>query len=113
MPDLINDFGITRCFTAGETLEGSEHKIGRIFKVKDGLYPLKIVSGLVRELAIFDRHTPLTAPFAIDLDTYYSIHASRTFLVNGILHQDKHIRHKHSGATFVEPGIFLSKPPFH
>src|SRR6266487_91046 len=101
VPDLINHLWIATCLSTGEALESSEHKVRRIFEVKQGLYILKIVGRLIGERTIFDRHAPFPAPLTIYLDAEHCVYTFGRFLVHSHLHEDKHVWHEHSCCTLI------------
>src|SRR6266571_6591120 len=75
VPDLIDYLRVSACLSAWEALEGGEHEVRGILEVEDSLHTVKVICWLVGECAVFHCDTPLSTPFAINLDTELRIHA--------------------------------------
>jgi len=113
VPYLVDDLGVSTGLTTWKALIGSEDKVRWTFEVENGLHAIKVVGRCVGKGVVFDRDSPLAAPFAIDLDAKLNIYTFGRFLIHSRLHDDEHVRHKHAGSALVEFAIFLSRTPLH
>src|SRR6266487_480146 len=113
VPNLVDDLWITACLSAWKALESGEHEIRGIFEVERGLYAFEIIGWRRCVCAIFDGHTPLAAPFTVNLYPKDDIQALDRFLIDGILHNHKHKWHKHASRAFIQFPLLVTKPPLH